>query len=76
MIYELIFLMTAIRKVCLQYAYYQWFASETTEIEYSNDRFGMKDNRKKKNTDKIKGWRVGKEGCNKGREHIILQDDA
>ncbi len=33
--------MTAIRKLNLQYTCFQHFTSKTTEIGYSNDRFGI-----------------------------------
>ncbi len=33
--------MTAIRKLDLQYTCFQHFTSKTTEIGYSNDRFGI-----------------------------------
>ena len=33
--------MTAIRKLDLQYACFQHLTSKTTEIGYSNDRFGL-----------------------------------
>ena len=34
--------MTAIRKLDLQYACFQHLTSKTTEIGYSDDRFGLK----------------------------------